>query len=550
MRILSCTITENFLFGSGDLGGGIYSEGSRPTISGSVISYNVGGGIYFNDTNTTILTSEISNNSYGSNISAGIYCVNSNPSISKCKIVDNDIPGIRLSNSEARIDNCNISGNFESGIYAIDNSSFTAINTNITSNSGFIGGGISCLYNSSPTLTNCLIRDNQAKLLGGGIFLYNSSNMKLSDSLITNNNAPRGSALYCENSSPIVRFCNFVGNNSLTPNSAGGAIYTRGESDFTLENSTFFANVSQFGGGIHCFMNHNMTISNCLFSNNSASAFGGALQCVESTTVMTNCTVADNKAGTSEGGVAINNGHVTIMNCILWNNEGGSIGGNVPGDVIYNCLEIGSPIIGEGNIYDNPLFVQGPKGKYYLSNQRAGYLQTSPCVDAGNQNIIAYDLVPQTKTTRSDGIFDTDRIDMGFHYPPNIQFHLSIDPAKDTYKQGDTLNVLESVSGSFQSFQADIYFVLQTPENEWIYYHSKNWDLLPNPVLSNVTVPGGILDIANVKILTIQIPSERPPISVPGKYKFITFAKKSGTDDNISLLAEAPFVVEGLQPGK
>jgi hypothetical protein len=71
------------------------------------------------------------------------------------------------------------------------------------------------------------------------------------------------------------------------------------------------------------------------------------------------------------------------------------------------------------NIQVDPCFVTGPLGSYYLSqtdtndpNQTAD----SPCVDTGSDQASNVGL-SHTYTTRTDEVFDTMVVDMGYHYP-------------------------------------------------------------------------------------------------------------------------------------
>ena len=82
----------------------------------------------------------------------------------------------------------------------------------------------------------------------------------------------------------------------------------------------------------------------------------------------------------------------------------------------YSCLEgwTGS-WGGTGNRGDDPLFVPGPAGCYYLSQIAAGQATNSPYVDVGSD--LAMNLGLDTLTTRSDEGLDTDTVDMGYHYP-------------------------------------------------------------------------------------------------------------------------------------
>jgi hypothetical protein len=65
------------------------------------------------------------------------------------------------------------------------------------------------------------------------------------------------------------------------------------------------------------------------------------------------------------------------------------------------------------NIDDDPLFVSGPLGDYYLSQIAAGQAADSPCVDTGSDT--AANLGLDTRTTRTDHIGDSGTVDMGYH---------------------------------------------------------------------------------------------------------------------------------------
>jgi hypothetical protein len=100
---------------------------------------------------------------------------------------------------------------------------------------------------------------------------------------------------------------------------------------------------------------------------------------------------------------------------------------NICGTVFftYSCVEGG--LSGTGNIDEDPLFVTGPDGDYYLSQTAAGQPATSPCVDAGDLASVMI-----TGTTRTDGIQDADIVDMGYHYavmetppPPDLSVTLT-----------------------------------------------------------------------------------------------------------------------------
>ena len=80
---------------------------------------------------------------------------------------------------------------------------------------------------------------------------------------------------------------------------------------------------------------------------------------------------------------------------------------------------------GTGNIDQNPLFVNGPEGNYYLSQIAAGQGQNSPCLNLGYYQAADLCFIGgdgetgcfDEYTTRTDEIGDTGVIAIGFHFP-------------------------------------------------------------------------------------------------------------------------------------
>ena len=84
-----------------------------------------------------------------------------------------------------------------------------------------------------------------------------------------------------------------------------------------------------------------------------------------------------------------------ITNSIIWNNKPNAIYGNKK--ITYSNAEI--VYTGVGNIREDPLFVSGSRGNYYLSQIDSGQDVDSPCINAGNEiPVIGYE--PQWLTTR------------------------------------------------------------------------------------------------------------------------------------------------------
>ena len=71
--------------------------------------------------------------------------------------------------------------------------------------------------------------------------------------------------------------------------------------------------------------------------------------------------------------------------------------------------------LGDGSFDDDPRFVPGPAGCYYLSQEASGQTAESPCVDRGSGPVEPLNV--GNGTTRSDEEPDAGIVDLGFHYP-------------------------------------------------------------------------------------------------------------------------------------
>ncbi len=110
-----------------------------------------------------------------------------------------------------------------------------------------------------------------------------------------------------------------------------------------------------------------------------------------------------------------------IMNCIIRNNGSNSMVG-IQGDYTsYSNIQGG--IYGEGCIDEDPLFVEGLAGEFYLSQVAAGQTEDSPCVNTGSDPpgsmcfpVESGNVCMDSLTTRTDNIPDQTWVDMGYHY--------------------------------------------------------------------------------------------------------------------------------------
>jgi hypothetical protein len=287
------------------------------------------------------------------------------------------------------------------------------------------GGGGICCTESSPTIKSCIITNNWAQGrnsgqsgsgYGGGIFCNSGSNPRIVDCYLSNNMACGGEDYNGEGSpgfgggicswggNPTIQGCEIISNYS-----AGGEGWGNGG--------------SAYGGGVYCLSGS--VIRNCLIVENIAlagmgiEAIGGGINAADTT--ISNCTIFYNYGGHDSravGGV-YGNGTTTITNSILWRNADDLMDCSAT----YSCIEDGDS--GEGNISEDPYFVSGRLGDYYLGQIATGQAFDSPCVDAGSDT--AANLGMDEFTTRTDEFRDKGMVDMGYHFPAPLAADINKD---------------------------------------------------------------------------------------------------------------------------
>lgn len=230
----------------------------------------------------------------------------------------------------------------------------------------------------------------------------------------------------------ILEDCTFSRN---AADSDGGALYSL-ESEATLSHCTFNGNfVRRDDGGAIANIHGVLTLRSSVLRGNTADEDGGALADFESNTVAIDCIFAGNSA--SEDGGAISHKTATfecggifsredcqpqLCNCILWDNtneagtpEQAHLYGGTP-TIESCCIQAYSgTLAGTNNISEDPLFVAGSMGDYYLSQAAAGQASTSPCCDAGAAPPKGMDTAGST--TRTDHAEDSGVVDIGYHHP-------------------------------------------------------------------------------------------------------------------------------------
>jgi predicted outer membrane repeat protein len=261
---------------------------------------------------------------------------------------------------------------------------FTIINGNAngTGSNEDVGGGIFAKgVGLTLHLANCTIKNNSASGNGGGLRVYFTT--------------------------LLAQWCSFSDNSAAN----GGAISGNGMSEQGVSyivSTVFYSNsATGDGGAIHQFSSpNNSTCMNCEFFANSA-VHGGAAWVTGGAVVAggemawSNCTVGYNAASSDSGGIGGNAGapnpaHIYIHNSILWGNAA-STNPQLSGATTVDWSDIQGGATGTGNINANPLFANGPIGRFNLT---AG----SPAIDAANNSLViadVFDLDGDSNTTEA-----------------------------------------------------------------------------------------------------------------------------------------------------
>ncbi|MEM7262890.1 MAG: right-handed parallel beta-helix repeat-containing protein [Planctomycetota bacterium] len=301
---------------------------------------------------------------------------------------------------------------------------------------GLRGGGLR-IVKSSPTVIDCSIFENASGSSGGGGVAVQGGAPSFLRCRITGNAAISGGApgggVYVVAGSIAMDECIVRSNIAVS----GAGIYTGEGVTGIIRNTRFSENEVLTNAGANAYVSSSdLAFWNCLFAEGNASLSSltgegsGIYVCGASASTsvdVMNCTFAFNDSIPGAQGVDVyaaldNNDVVSLSNCILW----GASGPPIFVDGTGSSLSVEGSIVqggfpGPGNCADDPQFVTGPRGDYYLSQILAGEPFNSPALDMGTTP--AADACNGTppycmaaRTTRSDEQIDEGAVDLGYHY--------------------------------------------------------------------------------------------------------------------------------------
>lgn len=163
-----------------------------------------------------------------------------------------------------------------------------------------------------------------------------------------------------------------------------------------IANNFIYGNICfVYGGGIYCSNSDLVIKNNVIMANVSRqmAGHGGGIASIESEVTIFNNTIAQNSADLG-GGIYIDGGVAEVTNTIIYNNLApvSSQIDIINGDPFFSYCDIEGGWPGEGIITDDPLL---KPGNYHLSSSDCGDNTNSPCIDAGDPDIL-------------DGILDCD----------------------------------------------------------------------------------------------------------------------------------------------
>jgi predicted outer membrane repeat protein len=219
----------------------------------------------------------------------------------------------------------------EGSPYKVTLSGITLTHGNAVGGEGSGGGAV--LVQDTETgdqvsIQGCVISSNTSSDRGGAVFTDGGANLTIQNSTFTKNSAGgEGGAMYCQSAHLTIQDSTFSSN--VSGNEGGAIVYSRENGNVNIARSTFAENSTEGGGGalwINDRDNTVATISRSSFYGNVAGGEGGAIGTGDegSNTKLTidNTTISGNTANSDDGGgIWVFGGTLTLRNDTLSQNK-------------------------------------------------------------------------------------------------------------------------------------------------------------------------------------------------------------------------------------
>lgn len=231
--------------GAGSDGGGMYSEGSSPTLAHVTFVQNRalagnGSGMY-NAGGSPMLTHV----TFEGNSRGGMYNCGGSPALTHVSFVGNSGVGMYNEDSSSpTLTYVTFDGNLSRGMYNGYYSDPVLVDVTFYGN---LGGGMSNYYYSNPTLVNVVFSGNSTGGDGGGVYNAYYSSPALTNVVLSGNRAGGdGGGMYNDSwSSPTLTNVSVNGN---LANGSGGGMYNYGASSPRIQNSLLWGNSAASAG--------------------------------------------------------------------------------------------------------------------------------------------------------------------------------------------------------------------------------------------------------------------------------------------------------------
>ena len=276
----------------------------------------------------------------------------------------------------------------------------------------FTGKAITVCSENGPGV--CII-DCENAAVGFEFHTGESSSSILDGFTIVNGNTTGdGGGIICSGASPVIKNCVIQ---QCTADTRGGGMYLKNASPL-IWNCRLQGNYAGFYGGAMFCDNATSEITNIELTSNSCGSRGGGMYCTSAYISVTNATFSGNTAVNQGGALCSENGSPEFNNAIFYNDSPDEIYTFGAGSPVVTYSDIQGGYTGDGNLNQNPEFVTGPLGSFYLSASKSGR-----CIDGGSAaaSAVCYgtgldQVCLDTLTTNIHEFTDAGAVDMGYHY--------------------------------------------------------------------------------------------------------------------------------------